>query len=200
MTTNRPSFPIVTFKPLSTSHFQAMAIWLNTPHVSQWYGEGTAWDLQNTHKKYRTYVDGYALVDNTKRPIRGFIITIDDTPIGYIQYYYAYDFPRIPELSTTELPLDLAAIDFFIGQVDYVGKGLGPAIVTQFLDEQVWNKFDACFVDPDTKNNRAIRACEKAGFKTLNKTNKGVTTWMIALKDPLYTPSTQCKPLCCCSG
>ncbi len=69
--------------------------------------------------------------------------------------------------------------DIFIGEEEYVGKGLGSHIMEQFLKEYVDPYYDACFVDPDPANVSAIRAYEKAGFK---KVKKGTVTWMVRTK------------------
>lgn len=192
-------FPAIIFKPLTAAHFGLLEIWLNAEHVSRWYGENKSWSWDDIHEKYRTYVDGYRWVGEIKKPIRGFIIIVDAVPVGYIQYYYTYDFPYVPELNDEKLPLDLASIDLFIGEIDYIGKGLGQRIIRQFLDDYIWTKFDACFVDPDTANSRAVHAYKKVGFTELKMVNNGNTTWMLATKDPEYKPKKQCKPLCCCA-
>ena len=97
----------------------------------------------------------------------------------YIQYYDAYDFPREQGYEIEDLPQNMASLDVFIGEEDYFGKGLGPRIMEQFLREIVDPFYDACFVDPDTTNLQAIRAYEKAGFKTVKTVKEGTITWMV---------------------
>ena len=68
------------------------------------------------------------------------------------------------------------SLDFGIGNKKYLGCGLGAptlsAFVTFYKDE-VDNKADTFFIDPDENNPRAIRVYNKAGF---NKASQyGVT-------------------------
>ena len=99
-----------------------------------------------------------------RKPIHAFIIYVDDTPIGYIQYYNAYDFPR-DGYQLNNLPKSLAAIDMFIGHENYLGKGIGSKSLELFLDSHVFTEFDYAFVDPDSSNLSAIKTYENAGFK-----------------------------------
>lgn len=50
---------------------------------------------------------------------------------------------------------------------DFVHKGLGEQILIKFLSEYVFQLYDVecCIIGPEPKNNIAIRAYEKAGFK-----------------------------------
>ena len=42
--------------------------------------------------------------------------------------------------------------------------------------------YDACFVDPDTANIRAMRIYEKAGFNVFKTFKEGKRTWMVRWK------------------
>ncbi|MBI4642138.1 MAG: GNAT family N-acetyltransferase [Candidatus Tectomicrobia bacterium] len=57
----------------------------------------------------------------------------------------------------------------FIGEADYIHKGLGSSILRTFLREIVFATSDAvsCIIGPEPKNKVAIRAYEKAGFSYL---------------------------------
>jgi len=59
------------------------------------------------------------------------------------------------------------SLDFGIGNKKYLGCGFGAptlsAFVTFYKDE-VDNKADTFFIDPDENNPRAIRVYNKAGF------------------------------------
>jgi aminoglycoside 6'-N-acetyltransferase len=144
--------------------------WLKTAHVQQFWDKGTHWTKSLVLEKYGTYIDGYKLENGKKKQMQAFIIYLGEKPIGYIQFYDAYDFSReeydlITELGKIEFAhIKLAAIDIFIGEKEVLGGGIGSSIIKQFLDEHVFAKFDACLVDPDKTNRAAIRAYEKAGF------------------------------------
>nr|WP_246484084.1 GNAT family N-acetyltransferase [Wolbachia endosymbiont of Rhagoletis cerasi] len=103
--------------------------------------------------------------------MHAFIINCDGVDIGYIQYYNKHDFPPEQGYDTSELPESCAAIDWYIGELDYVGKGIGPQALNIFLNEFVFKVSENAFVDPDTANVRAIRVYEKVGFKKIRESN-----------------------------
>ena len=98
--------------------------------------------------------------------------------VGYIDGKpYAFILSDILERTQTDLSeVHLAnmsqvghtiSLDFGIGNKKYLGCGLGAptlsAFVTFYKDE-VDNKADTFFIDPDENNPRAIRVYNKAGF------------------------------------
>ena len=98
--------------------------------------------------------------------------------VGYIDGKpYAFILSDILERNQTDLSeVHLAnmsqvghtiSLDFGIGNKKYLGCGLGAptlsAFVTFYKDE-VDNKADTFFIDPDENNPRAIRVYNKAGF------------------------------------
>lgn len=182
----------IKFIPLRQEHFPRLLTWLNEPHVMKWWphdhGSGT-WTLDDIITKYTSYVDGYKLVDGYKKPIHAFVVYYQNIPVGYAQYYNAYDFPRGYLLEG--LSKKLGAVNVFIGEDEYTGKGLGTALINAFLDKQVWPRFDACFVDPEVHNIAAIRAYEKCGFKIVKKDKERSLVWMVKEKTrQIYTCST----------
>lgn len=108
-----------------------------------------------------------------------YIIVTDDKPIGYIQLYNAYDFPRQDGLTLEGMPKSLAAVDYFIGDSQSIGKGIGSNALKLFLEKHVFPTYDACFVDPGSSNIAAIRAYEKAGFKKVKQVQESKVIWMI---------------------
>jgi aminoglycoside 6'-N-acetyltransferase len=140
----------ITFIPLAESHFPLLFKWIETPHVKQWWVSEIKWTQESIEEKYSSYVKGYKLENGVKRPMHAFVICADGIPIGYIQSYNAYDFPRSKELK--ELPENLAAIDVYIGEAGYLGKGVGPRAIRQFLDNHIDSSYTHVFVDPDSKN------------------------------------------------
>ena len=154
----------ISFKPLATTDFENLLKWLQQPHVKKWWDANINYTLELIQEKYGSYVDGYKKIGSERKPIRAFIIYFDDTPIGYIQYYNAYDFPR-DGYQLNNLPKSLAAIDCFIGDENYLGKGVGSKSLELFLDSHVFTEFDYALVDPDGSNLAAIKTYENAGFK-----------------------------------
>jgi len=104
---------------------------------------------------------------NGADPTKVFIICYNGKPIGSIQCAL-YD--NNPEWKKAYGFADnLAGIDIFIGEENYLHKGLGSVIIRKFLCDIVFVVYDvnACTLDPEPENKIAIRAYEKAGFRSI---------------------------------
>ncbi len=175
---------LITFIPLRQEHFPLLSVWLQTPHVAQWWQEGKVWDLDAVTEKYNSYVRGYKVNEfGNSRPIRSFIIVYGLLPIGYIQMYDVHNFERDDdfEIIKTIIPERCASFDLFIGQIEYIGKGIGTAVLVKFLKEYIFTQFSACYVDTHKDNTRAIGAYKKAGFEMLGSL-EGATVHFLMLK------------------
>lgn len=84
----------ITFTPLAKPHFPLLLKWLEAPHVKAWWDTDVHYTPELIQEKYGSYVDGYKQIGSERKPIHAFIIYFDDAPIGYIQYYNAYDLLR----------------------------------------------------------------------------------------------------------
>ena len=155
---------ICTFQLLNESHFLLLLRWLESPHVKKWWDQDVNYTIDLIKAKYSSYIKGYKLIKGIKRPIESFIIYSETNPLGYIQFYNFYDFPRIKALSG--LPKQLGAFDIFIGERDFLHQGLGSKVILDFLK---WHKnhYSHVFAAPNVKNVPAIKCYEKAGFKKL---------------------------------
>lgn len=177
----------VTFIKLSADHFPLIHQWFQEPHVWQWWGENKKWSMQDIEEKYTTYLKGFKInPEGETKPIHPYIIVFQGHPIGYIQYYNLYDFPRTHfDVFTMQkdFPESLGALDFYIGEV---GKGIGAEILKKFLGEHVYRRFTACLVDPLKNNKSAIKAYAKAGFSTHHEFEAAII--MIARKNPEVNP------------
>lgn len=167
----------IRFEKLKISDFDLLHRWLNQRHLAKTWGEQKAWSFNDIKNKYLSYVHGYKLENQKKITIHSFIIYCANHPIGYIQYYNAYDFPRDEPL--VDLPTNLAAIDIYIGETDYLNKGLGVIAINNFVTNIVLRDFSNCLVDPDIDNVQAIHAYEKAGFKRIKSFEKRNLVWML---------------------
>jgi len=168
----------VSLHPLTEEHFGLLTQWMNTAHVASWWGENKSWTLKDVQEKYTSYVKGYKLNANQKKPISAFLIYCAEQPIGYIQFYNAHDFPREGYTLSGSIP-SLAALDLYIGEPAYLGKGIGVAAIKKLLKEFIWPRFEACLVDPDLSNMQAIRAYEAAGFKTIKQLSSSPVVLML---------------------
>lgn len=169
----------ITFTPLKKTHFPLLLKWLKTPHVQTWWSKSNAWTPAEVEEKYGTYLDGYKLVGDERKPMHAYIINVNDIPVGYIQYYNVRDFFREYDYSMNDLPPSCAGFDWYLGEPDYVGKGIGTKALQLFLDTIVLKTFHAVFIDANTTNVSAIRVYEKVGFKKLTLMNNGTIILML---------------------
>lgn len=178
----------ITFKPLHESHFPLLLKWLEAPHVKKWWDQDVTYTMDFVHEKYSSYVKGNKLEGGMQKPIQAFIIYSDQNPVGYIQIYNAYYFPRSKAL--LGLPSNLGAFDIFIGEEEVLKQGLGSKAISQFL-ELHGNQYSYIFADPDSNNLAAIKCYEKAGFKKVSEQADTGEVWMIKdlslRNDPLST-------------
>lgn len=178
----------IKFILLSESHFPLLLKWLEAPHVKIWWDKEVNWTPELIREKYASYAKGYKLENGVAKAISAYIISVDDTPIGYIQMYNAYDFSRSKLLRG--LPSSLAALDIFIGEEQYLKQGIASKAIVRFLHEYS-NAYTHVLADPENTNLAAVRAYEKAGFKKNDKQPGTGKIWMIRQQNqrpgPLHT-------------
>lgn len=147
---------IRTLKDTDTDYL-LMMMWLNNSEVRAWYGYDNFPQpptLDDIKRKYRKKI----LNADNENPN---IILIDQSPVGYIQYY-----------ETTEYlnEENVYGIDLFIGNDEYRGKGYGKKILNKIASYIFHNKeVNKIIIDPEVKNKRAIKCYLNAGFKKLKE-------------------------------
>lgn len=151
--------PAITFRPLARSDFPQLAAWLAQPHVLRW------WDHEFTpeaiERDFGDAADGLEAAEVH-------IALLDGAPFGLIQFVRFADYPEYIEEVAPVYPIaeGAASIDYFVGDVDRTGRGLGTAMIAAYV-ERIWAAHpDAThLVVPVTSANTASwRALEKAGF------------------------------------
>ncbi len=145
----------ISFRGLRASDLDLMHRWLNAPHVRRWwYAEGTS---------HAEIEDQYLPAIEGREATRPFVILHENKPIGYIQSYLTSDDAEYASLVDVE---NSAGVDLFIGEAEYLHRGLGRHVIRNFLSEHVFSdpETEVCVIGPEPKNTAAIRAYEKAGF------------------------------------
>jgi aminoglycoside 6'-N-acetyltransferase len=146
----------IQFRPLEFADLPLMHEWLNRGEVLRWYGiKSTSLEEVTAH---------YSPLIRDEDPTRAFAMLYDGLPIGYIQTYLLADYPV--ETASFEVELGGAGVDLFIGDEEYLHRGLGSKALRKFLQEIVFtmDDIDFCIIDPVPDNNAAICCYEKAGF------------------------------------
>jgi len=149
----------ISFSELREIDFEVLYKWYNTDFVNKWYGkEKQEWTFKEIENKYIPYI-------HKQKPTDSYIILYNDIKIGYIQTYLLKNYPEYNEL--VQSGDDSAGIDLLIGEKEYIHRGLGPIIIKKFLKDIVFqNKnIKSCVIGPEPKNEIAIKAYKKVGFK-----------------------------------
>ena len=135
------------FHPMTAADLLLVRGWLTQPHVAEWWHDAETFE----------FVSGDLDHPNKAQ----FIVTLYDRPLGYLQCYRlsAWDSGFGPQ------PAGTRGIDQFIGEADMVGRGHGSAFTGAFVEGLLKNGVPRIVIDPSSKNARAIRAYEKAGFE-----------------------------------
>lgn len=151
---------LISFRALRASDLTMMHRWLRSPHVARWW-RSAEYTYQKVEEEYVPYVEG-------REPVRPFVILHEDVPIGYIQGYRISHDEEYAGLVGVEAS---AGVDLFIGEADYLHRGLGGPILRRFLAEEIFSDpgVEVCVIGPEPKNAAAIRAYEKVGFRYFKK-------------------------------
>lgn len=157
------------FRPVAESDFPMLRRWLQTPDVTQWWGDPD-------HEL------GLIRQDLEDRRVVGLIVSLDDTPFAYAQHYDVHDWPQAHML---HLAPGTRAVDTFVGVPDMLGAGHGAAYLHALAAGLLEDGAAGVVIDPDIKNARARRAFEKAGFSKIesHRTKDGAAIVMHFVPD-----------------
>ena len=148
---------MIDFQPLGEDDLPLLHGWLQREHVARWWGVPP--EMQKVRDHYLPMIRGEEQTD-------GYLIRLHGRPIGFIQTY------RIADWQDTWPEVDepgAAGMDLLIGEPDLIGHGLGPCVIRTFVETIVFAPPDVrvCWADPDARNQRSVRAFEKAGFRAI---------------------------------
>lgn len=152
------NLPPISFRRLAINDLPLIYRWLQTPHVSEWWWSEATLSYEAIVEKYGPCIRG-------EEPTDPYLILYANRPIGYIQTYMIRD--HLEYAAVVDADADAAGVDLFIGEADYLHKGLGSKILRAFLRDVIFGAGDAtrCIIGPSETNRIAIRAYEKAGFR-----------------------------------
>lgn len=146
----------IEFRPLKEDDLEIIHKWFLSDHIIKWYSK-KKWSLAEVRNKYIPRILGEA-------PTSCFLILFEEKPIGQIQMYKIDDYPEYKKI--IQISDNAAGVDLFIGEKDFLHKGLGSVIIKKFLKDFVFAQLavDICIMGPDPNNIAAIKAYQKAGF------------------------------------
>lgn len=137
-----------TFRRITRDDYALFKKWLVSPHIDGWWA-----DAETEIALIEEDWDNPAIEMN--------IVELDGVPFAYIQDYdaQAYFMPQYSDVQQ-----GARAIDTFLGDTKFLGAGHGTGYISQRVQE-LTQKFGQVVVDPDPKNEIAIRAYTRAGFR-----------------------------------
>lgn len=125
--------------------------WLYEPHVAKWYHEPLDW-IDEVEKRSTDF-----------SWVHHYIVEYANRPIGFCQYY---EYVNSGETWHGDTEVEgTYSIDYMIGELDYVGKGLGKQIV-QFLIHEIEKHPDAkrIIVQPEEENKASCGVLKSCGY------------------------------------
>jgi RimJ/RimL family protein N-acetyltransferase len=152
----------ISFQKLTEADLPIIHKWLNTPEIARW----VKWDDKD-YPSFKFVQKHWLPRIRGSDPTKCYTVVYNRIKIAFIQTGLLADDPQYQH--AFELGFNAAAVDIFIGEEDYIHKGLGSVIIEAFLKDIVFSIYDveACTIDPEPENKIAIRAYEKAGFRYL---------------------------------
>ncbi len=136
------------FRAITQADYGLFKQWLVSPHIDGWWA-----DAQTEFDLVREEFGNEDISMN--------IVELDGVPFAYIQDYDAHSYAQ-PQYA--DAPKGTRAVDTFLGDPSYLGAGHGSGYIAQRLGE-LRERCPLVVTDPDPKNERAIRAYTRAGFR-----------------------------------
>jgi aminoglycoside 6'-N-acetyltransferase len=94
-------------------------------------------------------------------------VLLDEEPIGFVQWYRVADNETWrTAIEGTGVGDDAAGMDYLLGDHSLLGRGLGPRMLREFLDEMLprYPEISSVVLSVGQENRRSWRALEKLGF------------------------------------
>ena len=139
--------PHYEFRKVTRGDYAMLRRWLAEPHIKGWWG---------------TPDEELALIeqDIDTGPTDMRIVSLDGRPFAFVQDYPAQHWP-MPHY--VDFPSDTRAIDTFLGDPAFLGKGHASGYLRQRAFELL-AAYPKVVIDPSADNVRAVRAYRAAGF------------------------------------
>jgi aminoglycoside 6'-N-acetyltransferase len=145
-----------TFRKMTSADFKMVSTWRSHQHVREWWDS----DEPSTNRE---------LEDER---VERWIVSLAERPFAYIQDYTVHGWDNHHFFA---LPPGSRGIDQFIGELDMIGHGHGPAFISEHLIRLFSNGVPVVATDPHPENARAVAAYKKAGFKVFGPVQQ--TPW-----------------------
>lgn len=148
---------VVTVRPMSRGDLPALTAWRRADHVRRWWvadGEPTE---ESVVEQYGPRIDGLS-------PTRMWVAELNARPVGFVQDYLLRDYPDYAILTAEP---DAVGLDYAIGEVEHVGRGLGARVLWAWMlrARRRFPQVTTYAAAPDHRNAPSLRVLAKAGFE-----------------------------------
>src|SRR5207237_780592 len=114
-----PPTGVIEFRRLTEDDLPLVEEWLRREHVARWWRD----DIGDSLAEYRAALEG-------REPTDHYLIVVDGRPVGMIQTYLVSDYQEWEEV--VQVGPGVAGVDVLIGEVELIGRGLGPKALAAF--------------------------------------------------------------------
>ncbi|KAA1417049.1 acetyltransferase [Nocardioides humilatus] len=130
--------------------------WRQASHVAKWFPSAEAVSMETIEIRYGPRIDGEAAT-------RMFVVEAEGSPVGFLQDYRIRDHPEFAVLAPDP---DAVGVDYAIGEVDWLRRGIGLRMLDTWSREAPRAYPDATmlFAAPDHRNLASRRLLVNAGF------------------------------------
>jgi aminoglycoside 6'-N-acetyltransferase len=131
--------------------------WLNRPHLRRFYQKRPI-DLDEVRAEWGPVIRG-------EEPSLSHLALLDGRPFGYAQCFRLMDWPDYAaEIGVS----DGVSTDYFIGEPELIGRGLGRAMLSAYLRDVVFPTFPEetrCVVCHEQENAASHGVLKSVGFR-----------------------------------
>jgi len=149
----------ISFRNMQESDLALLHDWLNRPHMRMHY-QPEPISLEMVIAKYSARLQPIARVYTH-------IVLCDDNPIGKMQCYLIQDWAKYASEIGVQHGISL---DLFIGDANYLGKGIGAKMLGAYIKEIVFPLFpseDTVYICHEKNNLAALATSLSVGFQIL---------------------------------
>ncbi len=133
------------------SDINLVSQWLQKDYVLKWYNDADEW-LNEIKERNATFSF-----------LHHFIVSADDKPIGFCQYYDCFDAKE--EWYEVDESGKIYSIDYLIGEEQYLRKGYAKEIIKRLTEKiKSNNKPEKIIVQPENENIASCKALLSSGF------------------------------------
>jgi len=146
----------VTLRAMTRGDLPDVTRWRQSEHVHRWWASDGDPTLEAVTSQYGPRIDGMS-------PTRMWVAEVNGRSVGFVQDYRISDYPEFSMLAPDP---DAIGIDYVVGEVQWVGRGIGTRMIWAWLLRMRSRFPDAacCFAAPDHRNEASLRVLDKLGF------------------------------------